>query len=86
MCGPLGTFSPDCPESLTSGAYTSGGSLSSSVVFAGWTWIQGQLRSLRAIPLEVPLLSTVIANPCLSTWVLLGTFLRLSQNGSDCHY
>ena len=28
----LGTFSPDCPESLTPGAYTSGGILSSVVV------------------------------------------------------
>ena len=30
--GPLGTFSPDCPETPTPGAYTSEGSLSSSVV------------------------------------------------------
>ena len=30
--GPPGTFSPDCPESLTPGAYTSGDSLSSSVI------------------------------------------------------
>ena len=33
--GPWGTFSPDCPEILTPGAYTSGGSLSSSVVLYG---------------------------------------------------
>ena len=32
MWGPLGTFSPDCLESPIPGAYTSGGSLSSSVV------------------------------------------------------
>ena len=30
--GPLGTFSPDCLESPIPGAYTSEGSLSSSVV------------------------------------------------------
>ena len=41
----------------------------------------GQLRSLRTIPLVVPLLSTVTANPSFSTWVPLGTFLKLSQNG-----
>ena len=34
----------------------------------------GRLRCLRAIPLEVPLLSTVIASPCLFTWVPLGIF------------
>ena len=32
MWGPLGTFSPDCPESLTLRAYTSEGNLSSNVV------------------------------------------------------
>ena len=30
--GTLGSFSPDCPESLTPGAYASEGSFSSSVV------------------------------------------------------
>ena len=30
--GALGTFSPDCSESLTPGAYTSGGILSSVMV------------------------------------------------------
>ena len=33
--GSRGTFSPNCPESLTPGAYTSGGSLSSSEVLYG---------------------------------------------------
>ena len=32
--GPPGTFGPDCPESPTPGAYTSGGSLSSGVVLS----------------------------------------------------
>ena len=41
---------------------------------------------LRAIPLEVPLLSTVIARPSLFTWVPLGIFLGLFKNGSDSHY
>ena len=45
--------------------------------FADWTWSQGQLRRLRAIPLEMPLLSTVIASPSLFTWAPLGIFLRL---------
>ena len=30
--GPMGSFNPDCLQSLTSGAYTSEGSLSSSMV------------------------------------------------------
>ena len=47
---------------------------------ADWTWSWGQLRCLRAIPLEVPLLSTVIASPSLFTWVPLGIFLRLFKN------
>ena len=42
--------------------------------FTDWTWSQGQLRCLRAIPLEMPLLSTVITSPPLPTWVPLGTF------------
>ena len=44
--------------------------------FADWTWSWGWLRCLRVIPLEVPLLSTVIASPTLFIWVLLGIFLR----------
>ena len=48
--------------------------------FADRTWSQGRLRCLRAIPLEVPLLSTVIASPSLFTWVPLGIFLRLFKN------
>ena len=83
MWGPLGNFSPDCPESLISGPMPLWAVSPPVWSFADWTWTQEQLRSLRAIPLEVPLLPTVIANPSLSTWAPLGTFLRLSQNGSD---
>ena len=43
-------------------------------------WSLGRLRCLRAIPLEGPLLSTVIASPSLFTWVPLGIFLRLFQD------
>ena len=53
---------------------------------ADQTWSRGRLRCRRAIPLEVPLLSTVIASPSLFTWVPLGIFLRLFKNGSDSHY
>ena len=53
--------------------------------FADWTWSRGQLRCLRAIPLEMPLLSTVIASPSLFTWVPLGIFLRLFKNGFHSH-
>ena len=73
MWGPQGTFSLDCLESPTPKTYSSGGSLSSSVVLCRPD--MGQLRCLRAIPLEVPLLSTVIANPSLFTWAPLGVFL-----------
>ena len=41
----------------------------------------GRLRGLRAIPLEMPLLSTAIASPSLFTWVPQGIFLRLFKNG-----
>ena len=88
MWGPPGTFSPDCLESPTPETYASGGSLSprrptplGAVSLPVWsfaadqTWSQGRLRCLRAIPLEVPLLSTVIANPSLFTWAPLGVFL-----------
>ena len=81
MWEPPGTFSPDCLESLTPETYASGGSLSSSVVLGGG----GQLRCLRAIPLEVPLLSTVIASPSLFTWAPLGIFLRLFKNVFHSH-
>ena len=74
MWGPLGTFGLDCLESPTPVTYASGGSLSSSVSFADWTWSQWQLRCLRAIPLEMPLLSTVITTPSLFTWVPQGIF------------
>ena len=53
--------------------------------FADWTWSWGRPRCLRAIPLEVPLLSTVIASPSLFTWVPLGIFLRLFKNGFHSH-
>ena len=49
-----------------------------------WSW--GQLGCLRAIPLEVPLPFTVIANPSLFTWVPLGIFLRLFKNCSYNNY
>ena len=51
--------------------------------FADWTGNWGRLRCLRAIPLEVPLLSTVITSPFFFTWVPLGNFLRLFKNSSD---
>ena len=82
MWGPPGSFSPDCLESPTPENYTSGGSLSSSVVLCRPDMEPGRLRCLRAIPLEVPLLSTVIASPSLFTWVPLDIFLRLFKNGS----
>ena len=82
--GPLGTFSPDCLESLTPETYASEGSLSSRVVLCRPDIEPGRLRCLRSIPLEVPLLSTVIAS--LFTWVPLGIFLRLFKNDSDTHY
>ena len=53
--------------------------------FADRTWSQGRLRCLRAIPLEVPLLSIGIASPSLFTWVPLGTFLRLFKKVFHSH-
>ena len=82
MWGPLGTFSPDCLESPNPETYASGGSFSSSVGLCRPDIEKGQLRFLRAIPLEVPLLSTVIASPSLFTWVPLDIFLRLFKKGS----
>ena len=78
MWGPLGTFSPDCLESPTPETYASEGSLSSRVVLCRPDIEPGRLRCLRSIPLEVPLLSTVIAS--LFTWVPLGIFLWLFKN------
>ena len=69
MWGILGTFSPDCIESLGPETYTSGGSVSSSVVPCRQDMEPEQLRCLRAIFLEVPLLSTVTVSPSLFTWV-----------------
>ena len=81
--GPLGTFSPVCLESPTPETFASGGSLSSSVVLCRWD--RGRLRCLKAVLLEMPLLSTVIASPSLFTWVPLGIFLRLFQSRSNSH-
>ena len=53
--------------------------------FADRTCSRGWLRCLRAIPLEVPLLSTVIASPSLFTWAPLGIFLRLFKNVFHSH-
>ena len=72
--GALGTFGPNCLESLTPGAYTLEGNLFSSKVLCRRDRELGQLRCLRAIPLEMPLLSTIIASPSLFTWVPLGIF------------
>ena len=83
MWGTPGTFSPDCPESLAPETYASGGNLSSSVVPCRTDM---ELRCLRAIPFEVPLLSTVIASPSLFTWLPLGISLRLFNNSSDSYH
>ena len=53
--------------------------------FADRTRSWGRLRCLRAILLEVPLLSTVIASPSLFTWVPLGIFLRLHKSVFHSH-
>ena len=82
-----GTISPDGPETPTSGAYTSEGSLSSSVVLYRPDREQGWLRHPRAALFEVPLLSTVLASLTLFTWVPLGIFLfRLIHNSSHRHH
>ena len=82
MWGPPGTFSPDGLESQT--PETCG--VSPPVwPFADRTWSRGRLRGLRAIPLEMPLLSTAIASPPLFTCVPLGIFLRLFKNGFHSH-
>lgn len=83
--GTPGTFSPDCLESSTRETYTSGGILSSSVVLCRPDMEPGRLRCLRAIPLEVPLLSTAVASPSLFTWAPLGIFLRLFKNVFHSH-
>ena len=67
-------FRSDCLESLTPGAYTLEGNLFSSKVLCRQDRELGRLRCLRAIPLEMPLLSTIIASPSLFTWVPLGIF------------
>ena len=80
----MGTL-PDCPESLTPEASASGGVSPPVWPLADQTWSWGQLRYLRAIPLEVPLLPTVTASPLLFTGVPLGIFLRLFQSMSHSH-
>ena len=86
MWGPPGTFGPDCPESLTPGAYTSGGILYSNVFLHDQTGSQGQLRRLRATSLEMPILSTIITSSSLFTWVPLGIFLfKLIHNSFHSH-
>ena len=85
MWEPPRTLIPDCLESLTPGAYTTEDSLFSIWSFADRTWSQGRLRCLRAILLEMPILSTVIPSPSLFTWVTVGIFLRLFQSRSNSH-
>ena len=46
----------------------------------------GGFGCLRAIPLEVSLLSIVIASPSFFTWIPPGILLRLFKNSSDSHY
>ena len=74
MWGSPGILSPDCLESPTPGACASEHNLFSNVVLVDLTWSQGQLRRLRAIQLEMPLLSIVITSPSLFTWVPLSVF------------
>ena len=64
--GSLGTFSPICFQNPTPGAYALESCLFSTVVLYKQTWSQGQLGCLRAIPLEMPLLSTIITSSSLS--------------------
>ena len=79
MCG-----DPRAPSVLivsrTPETYASGAVSLPVWSFADRTWTRGRLRCLRAIPLEVPLLSTVVAIPSLFTWAPLGIFLRLFKN------
>ena len=83
--GTQSTFSDNYLESPAPGGYTSEGSLFSSMVFADQTWSRRQLRCLRAILLEMSVLSTVIASPSLFTWVPPGILLRLFQSRSNSH-
>jgi len=53
---------------------------------ADQTWSQGWLGCLRAILLEVSLLSIVIASPSFFTWIPPRILLRLFKNSSDSHY
>ena len=71
MCGPSGTVSPDCPESPIPGP-VSWRAVSQVWSFTDKTESLGQLRCLREILLEMPLLSVVITSSSLFTWVPLG--------------
>ena len=64
--GTPGTVSPDCLESPTPDLCLWGQSLL-RVALADRTWSQGWLGCLRAILLEMPLLSTIIISPPLFT-------------------
>ena len=85
MWGPPGIFSPDCLESSTPETYASGGSLSSNVVLCRRDMELGWLRCLKAILLEMPLLSKVMTSPSFFIWAPHGIFLRLFKNGSHSH-
>ena len=85
MWGPLGTFSPDCLESPPLKPMPLGAVSLPVWSFADRTWSRGRLRCLRAIPLKVLLLFTVIASPFLFTWVPLGIFFRLFKSVFHSH-
>ena len=72
MWGLLGTFGPDCLESLIPETYASGGSLSSSVVPYGPDMEPGAAFHSNS-------------KPILFTWVPLGNFLRLFKNRFHSH-
>ena len=57
----------------------------SLLVLADGTWSWGQLRSLRATPLEMPLLLTEIISPSLFTWAFFSGCFRagLSHAGAS---
>ena len=84
--GPPGTFGPDCPESPTPwGLKLWGQSLLRCGPLQTGHGARGCLRCLRAIPLETPLLPTVIRSPSLFTWVPLGIVPQLFQSRSNSH-
>ena len=87
MCGdPPGTFSPGYLESPTPETCASGAVSPPAWSLAGRPDMElGWLRGLRAVLLEVPLLSLVIASPSLFTWIPLGILLRLFESRSNSH-